>query len=571
MVFKKAVFAFVIIGLAGCSAKAPKILPADLKAQPELMVSGWAKNDAFLSTLGNETRLTPANWFTKDSALDGVEGVSADKVYADASLDIQLNAEPVIVAVIDSGVDIKHPDLQGRIWTNRGEIADNGIDDDGNGFIDDVNGWNFLGQVNLTTLEVTRESARMRKLKAEREASAQSLSEAEQSYYDEVTSKTASIKANSEKEYFNFTGIRRKMKYQYAILKKLNALTIDFEAVKLADIEAIQSDQAGVNAAKEVFLQLFAQLPPSRSTPSIATLNSRIARFYDMAYAYYSESFDPRKDLLKENTSLFEEKGYGDNKVDFGDISHGTHVAGIIAAVRDNDMGIQGVAHNALIMPVRAVPNGDEYDKDIANAVRYAADNGAKIINMSFGKHYSPDFLKVQEAFEYAASKGVLIFHAAGNDSQDNDLVNHYPIRVKDASTDTQIPGWIEVGASYAFKDSTLPASFSDFGKVNVDFFSPGQNIKSTVPYGTGYDTYSGTSMATPVAAGVAAFFWSQRTGLSAVQVKDALLASVAKYPELSVTPPTPAGGKPFAPVLFESLSRTGGIVNAYNAFTLQF
>lgn len=547
--------------LAACSPSKPIDPTAlvDLNQSPELRIKGWAKNDAWLAQ-GPAPKTLLANWFNKDSTLDGNEGVSSDKVYAAGNT--VTPAKPIVVAVVDSGVDIKHPDLQGKIWTNSGEIPDNGIDDDGNGFVDDVHGWNFLGKVDMTTMEVTREYARMSKLRSD----AGTLSEAQEKYYNELVAIVPKKKSDAEREFQSNLDYRKKLEYYYVILRMANVTAIPFQQITKESIAAIQSDIPAVKVSQQKMLSLFADIFKDKPNQSVLALDAMISRNYEDAYVFYNADFDPRKELLKDNPAQFLERGYGDANVSFGSSSHGTHVAGIIAADRKNGIGIQGVAQDVLIMPVRAVPDGDEYDKDIANAIHYAVDNGANIISMSFGKGYSPEFTQVQEAFGYAASKNVLIVHAAGNEDTDIDVTTHFPTRVKNAAIDEQVPGWIEVGASFAFKDATLPAKFSNYGKLGVDLFAPGVYITSTVSYGNGYDRYSGTSMATPVVSGVAALLLSQKPGLSAVELKDQLLKTVTTYSGLTVLKPSIKNNPG---LLFSDLSRTGGIVNAFNALAL--
>ncbi|MCM0606734.1 MAG: S8 family serine peptidase [Xanthomonadaceae bacterium] len=552
----------------GCSPQRKVTTPVDLNFEPEFRVSGWAKNDVRVSRSEASATSIPENWFNKDPSSDSIEGVSSDKIYAQLAANPSIDGfKQIVVAVIDSGVDITHPDLQGKIWINAREIAGNGIDDDNNGYIDDVNGWNFLGKIETTTFESTRELVRMSNLKKKVESEGSTLSEAEAKYFTDLIADVRENQTKFEKEYNRLLTIRGRIKYHYVVLKNLKAFNGEFDTLTRENVSAIQSEFFAVQNSKDKIIALFKDAFGARPVQTVFALEMRIGAFYERAFYYYSETFDPRKELLKENTNQFIERGYGDNNVMTGDFSHGTHVAGIIGADRLNNLGIQGVAQNVLIMPVRAVPNGDEYDKDVANAVRYAVDNGANIINMSFGKRYSPDMAGVQAAFEYAAAHNVLIFHGAGNDGQDNDLETHYPTRVKNVATGEDIPSWIEVGASSAIKGKELPAYFSDYGKVNVDLFAPGVNIRSTVPYGDGYDVYSGTSMATPSAAGVAALVWSLRPSLNAVELKDILQKSVTQYVGLEVARPSTIGES--ISIFFSELSRTGGVINAFNALSL--
>jgi subtilisin family serine protease len=279
--------------------------------------------------------------------------------------------------------------------------------------------------------------------------------------------------------------------------------------------------------------------------------------YYGVIVNYgYNENFDSRE-IVGDNISNLQEKNYGNNDVKGPDSNHGTHVAGIIAADRNNNLGIKGIADNVKIMVVRAVPNGDERDKDVANAIIYAVDNGAKIINMSFGKSFSPQKEAVDKAVRYAEQKGVLLVHAAGNDSEDIDVNKNYPSKFYLDGKEAK--NWIEVGASSAGSDEDLVGSFSNYGRKMVSLFAPGVEIYSTVPDNK-YKNNDGTSMASPATAGVAALLMSYFPELTALQVKDILMKSSRKFDNLKVQ--KPGGGK----VDFNQLSASGGLVNAYEA-----
>jgi subtilisin family serine protease len=238
-------------------------------------------------------------------------------------------------------------------------------------------------------------------------------------------------------------------------------------------------------------------------------------------------------------------------------LSHGTHVAGIIGAKRNNGKGIDGIADQVILMPIVATTaKGDERDKDVANAIRYAVDNGARIINMSFSKRFSSDKQLVDEAFRYAEQNQVLIIHAAGNDGNDLDTATYYPIPYD--QNGRRFSNLITVGWSRPLFNERLAHPNSNYGQ-DVDLFAPGSDILSTVP-GNSYDYKSGSSMSTPVVTGVAALLWSYFPKLTMLQLKTILLRSTYK-PRIMVNRP---GSKTLVP--FSSLSATGGILNARNA-----
>lgn len=514
--------------------------------------------------------LRPENWFNLSPA-DGVEGVGTEATYQTFGIP---QSEDIIVAVIDSGVDVNHEDLQGKIWVNPGEIANDGIDNDKNGYIDDVFGWNFIGgsngmatmvkdsslangirlvkgdpaaQVDADSLEVTRELARMKKLKSRTEELGETLSVAQQAHLDKVQAVVTENVEAAKGVVAQYTTRLKTYKEAEEVLKSAGVSTMTIEAVR-----AVVSSDEAVLKAKTTMIGLLANgLTEER-------LNRVLDYYGDQLQYYYNENFNSRS-IVGDNYSDLNEKVYGNNDVIGPDSSHGTHVSGSIAAVRDNNLGIKGVATNVKIMAVRVVPNGDERDKDVANGIRYAVDNGARVINMSFGKMYSPFKKAVDEAVRYAESKGVLLVHAAGNDNKNNDLTPSFPMRTY-SKEGRDFNNWLEIGASSFEKGLTLPADFSNYGKKTVDLFAPGVDIYSTTPDNT-YDTYSGTSMASPTAAGVASLLLSYDPSMDADAVKALMIDTSRRYPKLKVNLPGTE-----TPVLFSTLSTYGTVVDVLNA-----
>jgi cell wall-associated protease len=513
----------------------------------------------------------PENWFNLDSELNKTEGVGAERVYSEFGTP---KTEDIIVAVIDSGVDVNHEDLQSKIWINSDEIAENGIDDDNNGYIDDVFGWNFIGgqdgmakivkdmtlanglrlikgkasaQVDADTLEVTREVVRLTKLKRELEEIGEYLTAEEEAQLkhakEEVESELAFLKPQFEASEKLLNDLKKNIE----ILKQAGLQDLTVEA-----LEAFETnDEVVLNAKKMVLENL-------RAGNDLTTVQERFNMIASRVLFNYNINSNTRE-IVGDNYANQNETIYGNNDVIGPDSSHGTHVAGIIAAVRDNKIGIKGVATNVKIMAVRCVPNGDERDKDVANSIRYAVDNGAKIINMSFGKAYSPYKGVVDEAVKYAEEKGVILFHAAGNSSQNNDTEANFPNRNL-LESGAEASTWMEIGASSHLKGRSLPARFSNFGKHSVDIFSPGVKLMSTTPDNT-YAAFSGTSMASPAAAGAAALVWSFKPELSALELKELLLSTSKRYASLYVSKPGTSQS-----ILFSELSMNGGIIDAYNA-----
>jgi cell wall-associated protease len=490
-------------------------------------------------------------WAHKDMEQDKVPGTGTERAYKELSLG---SGETVTVAVIDSGMDIEHPDLKANLWVN-----DKDKDKADPRYPGAVHGWNFLGgksgSVSHTTLEVTRELKRLRALEKQRP-----LTEREKIYlevvqkgYDEGRAEiTATLEA------------RIKMRTELATAIEALKSTCLIKEVTLEEIEKIESSLEHIKAARALAL---ASLKRGRDLAwfdkAIETARKGVATAFDY---YYNLAFDPTP-VVGDNPEVMDE-AYGNADVSpvSDDESHSTHVAGIIGAVRGNGIGMDGQAANVRLMALRAVPDGDERDKDVANAVKFAVDHGARVINMSFGKRYSPNSDYVWASFDYAAAHDVLIVHAAGNSALNNDDSSHFPDReVRDADRNLirTIPNVLEVGASTRTADKALPAAFSDYGVRTVDLFAPGAQIYSTVP-GADYAEYNGTSMASPQVAGVAALLRSQFPKLTALQVKQALMETVTPLKGLLVIKP---GADPKdALIEFGALSQTGGVLNAYAA-----
>lgn len=471
-------------------------------------------------------------WSDLDLAKDTVPGMSVDKAYAEFLKGKK--STPIIVGVVDSGLDIDHEDLKGKIWTNKKEIAGNNKDDDGNGYIDDVHGWNFLGEATDENLELTRI--------VKKGPSAPQYAEAKA----ELDSKLAELAPQKQQ----VDVISKADKDVRAYLKK-DVYTID-------DLKGITTTDASLNKSKMIMSSIAGQAGPGFQDE----IKSYVDYVYGQLNSNLNVNFSGRK--TNDNPDNMDQKFYGDGNVkgpDVVDALHGTHVAGIIAQIRGNGLGGDGVvADNVQIMAVRAVPNGDENDKDIALAIRYAVDNGAKVINGSFGKDYSPNKEWVWDAIKYAASKDVLIVHAAGNDAKDVDAEPNFPTDEKDGKEIAD--NLLTIGALNYEYGTNLVANFSNFGQKNVDVFAPGVKIWATIPNNK-YVYEQGTSMASPNAAGVAALVRSYYPNLTASQVKHILMDSGT-----AITTNVIVGEKK-ANVPFSTTCVSGKIVNAYNALQM--
>ncbi|SHE52354.1 Subtilase family protein [Arenibacter palladensis] len=488
------------------------------------------------------TEAEKKNWGHTDLLTDTIPGMSVDKAYSE--IIGNKKGETVIVAVLDSGMDLTHEDLVDVLWVNKGEIPGNNKDDDNNGYIDDIHGYNFLGESYNEQLEMARIVGKK-------------LGDA---------SLQAKAKSDLDKDYQK--ALQNKGQYEQILQAVQNA---DEEVKELLgkdsytkkDLTEIESNDESMQRNVSILMQM---LSIKDTIPEvISELKDGIKHFSDQLNYNLNVDFDGRK-IVGDDPYNFDDRGYGNgnpkNRVD--DESHGTHVAGIIAAKRNNGLGANGVADNVEIMSIRAVPNGDEYDKDIALGIRYAVDNGAKIINGSFGKAYSPNAEWVYEAIKYAADNDVLFVHAAGNSGEDLDDPNNPNFPNDQINNGPEIAdNVITVGALTSKYGSEMVASFSNYGLINVDVFAPGDDIYSTMPNNE-YDFQGGTSMAAPAVAGVAALVRSFYPKLSASQVKAILLNS-----GLTTKSKVVVDGDASKAMDFQKISKSGKMVNAYNALIM--
>jgi len=500
-------------------------------------------------------------WPHMDIFTDGVPGMSLDKAY-DFIKDKK--GVTVIVGIVDSGVDIEHEDLKDVIWTNPKEIPGNNKDDDNNGYVDDMHGWNFLGGEKGSSAPEQLEITRLVKLGMDK-------------YGDKTESQIA---AADLVDFKKFTELKKKVKSKfeqatgqkafYAGLQSSLGKANDFLVKKLGKENFTMAEVAKFAedpAVKGAMMYLPQVLSGKESLGEVVkSLDGAVAHFAGQADYQYKVDFKGR--LTGDNPDDWNDKhGYGNNIVlgAGADELHGTHVAGIVAASRNNGIGMNGVANNVEIMVARAVPDGDEYDKDVAKAIRYVVDNGAKVVNMSFGKAYSPHSKWVYDAMKYAAKHDVLLVKAAGNDGHDIDLAEnlHFPTDSPDNGATEITDNILTVGAMTRHFDEKLCATFSNYGKTRVDIFAPGLEIYSTVPKDNAYKSIQGTSMASPEVAGVAALVRSYYPNLSAKQVKYIIMNSGIEFHKEVIVP----GSKDKKN--FDDLSVNGRILNAYNALLM--
>ncbi len=504
----------------------------------------------------------PANWFNLDPSTDKVNGVATERTYKELLKDKK--STTIIVGVIDSGVDYNHEDLKDVMWTNEKEIPGNGIDDDKNGYIDDIHGWSFLGgkdgkNVDKETLELTRLYRELKpKYDGKVEKDIASKDKAEFKLYEKV-------KLEFEAEVNEANQNLVQISFIQQLVETMNLRIKDQLKVEKVGAEELTQFKAEDAQQKQVLPILKGMVEQYGDLDSfLEKMEEGTEHFDDMLKYNLNLEFDPRN-IVGDDYKNQTEKYYGNADCNGPSSLHGTHVAGIIAAKRGNNIGMDGVADNVKIMAIRAVPNGDERDKDIANAIYYAVDNGASIINMSFGKKYSYNKKIVDDAVKYAESKDVLLIHAAGNEALNIDEVQHFPCK-RFEGTKKEAKNFVDVGALSWKPGEEIPANFSNYGKKTVDVFAPGVDIYSTKS-GGGYIDESGTSMACPVTAGVAAVLRSYYPHLTALEVKKILAKSAStEYKKAVVVKPGGQGEKVTEKVKFSDLSNTGGVVNLYNA-----
>jgi cell wall-associated protease len=503
----------------------------------------------------------PRQWQLMDLKETGYFGISAKQAYLFVK---GKQSKTVVVATLDSGIDTLQKDLKSILWVNIKEIPGNGIDDDHNGYIDDIHGWNFLGgaggkaDFNETTEEVREYNKLKDKYATLTEATA--TDKKAFAYWQRVKTvyDTTINKARTETEQLQ--PIMNALMATSGYIKK--ALKLDAGGTfKETDLVKITTTNDTLSQSKYVWATIFSQEGGNKTNAAII---KDLSEYLEKLNNDLSPDLESRKRIVGDNVDSMDHKPYGNNLLKYADASHGTGVAGLIGAIHGNNYGINGVADNVRIMAVKTVPNGDEYDKDVANAIRYAVDNGAKIINMSFGKKLSPHKEWVDEAFKYAASKDVLLVLAAGNDNADMDKDPDYPNDTFLDGSSTDADNLINVGASSAKLGDHLAGDFSNYGKKNVDVFAPGVKV-TTIDTDAEFNTEDGTSFSSPITAGIAALILEYYPSLSAKQLKEAILQSATPLTGTMVYKP----GSKTEKVDFTTLSKTGGIVNAYRALQI--
>lgn len=535
--------------LSGCGGSVPAIVSTPVENIDQMPLKTTELSEAQLKT-----------WSQADLGTDTIPGMSVDKAYAE--LIPNKGGKTVVVAVIDAGVDTEHEDLDDVIWTNDDEIPNNGKDDDNNGYVDDIHGWNYLGDavaMNLNYVRIYRD------LKPKYDnIPTSSINPADKEEYELYKR----AKEEYDREYNETLGIKN----QYEGIMQQLKTAHEAVSAKIGKSNYTREELKNMNATSEemkqykgFLMQVMANIGDN-VPEAMAQLQEALDYYSGRLDTHFNLNLNGRK-IVGDDPNDLNDTDYGNNDVSGPDpkdhVKHGTHVSGIIAAERDNNIGIKGIADNVEIMVLRAVPDGDEYDKDIARAIRYAVDNGAKVINTSFGKYFSthPDW--VVDAIKYAGENDVLIVNAAGNEGISLEDTMVYPNDQTPENSTEIADNFLTVGALDYHYGSNMVAAFSNFGKTNVDVFAPGTKIWSTTPNNE-YEYLQGTSMAAPAVTGVAAVLFSYFPSLSAEQVKNIIMNS-----GLSTTATVVLGGDASNTQKFSEISTSGKMVNLYNAFIM--
>lgn len=502
-------------------------------------------------------------WHLKSKTKDGFAGINLEAAYEFLK---DKKSTTVIVAVIDTGIDTLHEDLKSILWRNPKEIPGNRIDDDKNGYTDDIYGWNFLGgKDGRNVTEEAQEEARIYHSLKEKYKNVQDeskltpLEKEEYLIFIKAKNKLQTAATDAQANMLFLRNLYKQSLLADSILKE--KFKLEYTGHELASFKPANSKEASAKATMITLFKGFEMLD-AKNTTIIPEFTVYFKSQETKAEAFDTPPANNRQTIVKDNYTDFNDRYYGNNDVMANFPTHGTHVSGIIAAARNNGIGIDGVANNVKIMTLRVVPSGDEYDKDIALSIRYAVNNGAQIINMSFGKDFSPHKKWVDDAIRYAQSKGVLLVHAAGNDGVNVDSTENYP-NSNFADTKLKASNYITVGASGDKQTGGLIANFSNYGKKEVDVFAPGVKIYSTQPGGNAYNFSDGTSFSSPVVAGLAALILSYYPTLSAEQIK----YCIEKGAEVQTEEVKKPGTEEQAP--FNTFSKTGGLINAFESIKI--
>jgi len=518
-----------------------------------------------------QTNVSSKNWHWKDYKKDTVHGISLYQAYEFLSK-TEKKSTPIIVAILDGGIDTNHLELKNKLWVNQKEIPNNGIDDDNNGFVDDIHGWNFLGGKDGRNIDkAADEKSRIyHTYKSQFESITDStrLKTALQKKLYQTWKQAAAALAFSNQDAANLQYIKM-ARNALQRLGKVISREMNDSNFTIQNLETFQPVGRITLEAKMAYIKSVQIIGIEKETPyaeMMDDLNEYIEGKEKSSMAKLTPPENIRAEIIKDHYEDLFDNHYGNNDIMGPNSKHGTHVAGLVASIPDSDWQISKLYPSIQIMGVRVVPDGDEYDKDIALGIRYAVDNGAKIINMSFGKSFSPEQPWVDSAIRYAAKKDVLLIHSAGNEFYDLDNIQVYPNPYSSTFQDTAKNVLTVAASSDLFINGSLLTDFSNFGPKIVDVLSPGNKIYSTFPGATNHGYLQGTSMSAPIVSHIAALIRSYYPPLTAIEVKKIIMQSVWKpvNHNESFSIPQKVENKKLQEIAF-----AGGIVNAANALIM--
>ncbi|WP_420571375.1 S8 family serine peptidase [Kordia sp.] len=520
-----------------------------IATKPQIISSGFVKKQL--------TNTEWQDWQHKDIAKDSIAGISLDKAYECLK---NIKGDTVLVAVLDTRLIKGNEDLKNLLWTNKDEIPNNNIDDDKNGYIDDIHGWNFLGnkngaqeyRANFEFVRVIRKFDPLFKGKKR-----QNIKDTVN--YDIYTKAKRTLQDEIHIVNQNILYLDSVKALRSETKKELSKFYPDISLdVKVLD-SMLRTEKDSTIIKKIIFLKEY-----DSNKQWYVNRYKRERRHLEI---YYNKDYKERS-VIKDNSNDLTDINYG-NPTIFSDSiypkhTHSIKVVSVLAANRTNNYGIKGVTNSSKIMMVTVSPFGDEHDKDIALGIRYAVDNGAKIINITFTKYFSLHSDWVREAIKYASRNNVLIVCSAGNYSKNLDNETPYP-NDTDTTGNEVVDNLMMIGSSTPFANEFLVSDYSNYGKKNVDIFAPGEFIYTSIGKNN-YNFTSGTSYSAPIVSGIAALIRSHYPNLTAAEVKQIIMKSGVSY-DIMVNKPSTSKEKELVP--FSSLSKSGKIVNAYNALLM--
>lgn len=549
-----------------------------------LVCIGMANVNAQLIKQDNQARKKQSDldWYNCSFGEDGVYGAEVNKAY-EFLKGKKVKKRPV-VALIGTGLDVEHEDLKQAIWVNPGEQAD-GKDRDKNGFIDDINGWNFLGGKNGQVMERLIQEGDREFLRLKDKYADYITSNGE--FFKIIDGKRVKVSAPenlSEYSYYKnvvmpesqLARIYGGWNMAYVIAEYGQKFKEDLRAkfpgqrITLQEFQTCYDPNAPQDTLSDVTFTLIATAFQLYKTDDLdfvykTFVETGVARgkeSYEEALKAYG--YDGRKDIVGDDYLNINDNKYGNNVLLTSDAGLGTMQGGIIGGKRGNGLGNDGIMDEAEIMALRVTASGGEpYIKDMVLAIRYAADHGVDIIVLPQQNTLYPDGQKewMIEALRYAESKGILVIVPAWELSQDLAKQTFYPNRRM--TGDKELTNLMVISSSDKEGNPSLNANY---GAKELDLFAPGINIYSAYT-GDTYQIGSGVGLASASVAGVAALIKAYYPHLTGSQIRDILLESVTSRKGVEVEKGIEVDGKQTQDLfLFDDLCLSGGILNAYQA-----